>query len=420
MAPNNYGPQIRVTAFTLTSISTIIVGLRLYCNVHLLKRAGISDLFMSAALIMTWAIAVVNHYQVKYGTGQHIYDLGMSMDALEGTLKSWYSFQIAYLVDLLFVKFSILFFYCAICDQKWFRTVIYSMMAIVGSFTIAMTFVNAFECPNPSDAFTVEIIMAGLGSCRDLHSMYFAQAGFNIASDVVIMLIPVPLLLRLQMSKARRIALFGIFSVSFVAVLASILRLWTLTIWAKSKDIPYSGGPILIWSQIELNAAIISASFPSMKALFAHTFSEDTSTRQSSSGARYFKYGYGANSADRTKGIKVKDSTISLKTLSFIRSGSGEPRTSTTLSRGGHGLRGFDAGNNNSDEELFFDDPAGENNPIGSGKNSSDDRRDRIATLKPLQPSFPTHQGIMKSLTVEQTTEDGTGKQQYYRSHYLR
>ncbi|KAF4301271.1 hypothetical protein GTA08_BOTSDO07108 [Botryosphaeria dothidea] len=420
MAPNDYGPRIQVTAFTLTAVSTVIVSLRLYCNVHLLKRAGVSDLMMSAAMVMTWGIAVINHYQVKYGTGKHIYDQSSSMDALAGTLKSWYSFQIAYLVDLLLVKLSILFFYCAICDQKWFRTVIYSMMAIVGSFTIAMTFVNAFECPNPSDAFTVEIIMAGLGSCRDLHSMYFAQAGFNIASDVVIMLIPVPLLARLQMPKARRVALFGIFSVGFVAVLASILRLWTLTIWARTKDVPYTGGPILIWTQIELNSAIISASFPAMKALFAHTFSENPSTRQSSSGARYFKYGYGANSAEKSKGIKVKASTISLKTLTFMRSGSGETRASATLPRGGTGLRSFDASHNNSDEELFFDNPAGEQTIIGSGKNSSDDKRDKIATLKPPQPTFPTHQGIMKSLTVEQTTEDSTGRQQYYRSHYLR
>ncbi|GME25712.1 hypothetical protein GTA08_BOTSDO11303 [Neofusicoccum parvum] len=418
MAPNDYGPSILVTAFTLTSLSTIIVSLRLYCNVHLLKRAGISDVFMSGAMIMTWGIAVINHYQVKYGTGKHYYDLGTGMGALEGTLKSWYSFQIAYLVDLLFVKFSILCFYCAICDQKWFRTVIYCMMGIVGSFTIAMAFVNAFECPNPSDAFTVEIIMAGLGSCRDLHSMYFAQAGFNIASDVVIMLIPVPLLARLQMPKSRRIALFGIFSVGFIAVLASVLRLWTLSIWARSKDVPYSGGPILIWTQIELNAAIISASFPAMKALFAHTFSEGTLTGQSSSGARYFKYGYGANSADKNKGIKVKDSTISLKTLSFVKSGSGETRTSATLPRGVHGMRSFDTGNH-SDEQMFFDDPAGEDHVVESGKNSSDDRRDRITGLRPMSPIFPTHQGIMKSLTVEQTTESGTG-QQYYRSHYLR
>ncbi|EOD45874.1 putative integral membrane protein pth11-like protein [Neofusicoccum parvum UCRNP2] len=377
MAPNDYGPSILVTAFTLTSLSTIIVSLRLYCNVHLLKRAGISDVFMSGAMIMTWGIAVINHYQVKYGTGKHYYDLGTGMGALEGTLKSWYSFQIAYLVDLLFVKFSILCFYCAICDQKWFRTVIYCMMGIVGSFTIAMAFVNAFECPNPSDAFTVEIIMAGLGSCRDLHSI-----------------------------------------VGFIAVLASVLRLWTLSIWARSKDVPYSGGPILIWTQIELNAAIISASFPAMKALFAHTFSEGTLTGQSSSGARYFKYGYGANSADKNKGIKVKDSTISLKTLSFVKSGSGETRTSATLPRGVHGMRSFDTGHH-SDEQMFFDDPAGEDHVVESGKNSSDDRRDRITGLRPMSPIFPTHQGIMKSLTVEQTTESGTG-QQYYRSHYLR
>lgn len=293
------------------------------------------------------------------------------------------------------------------------------MMAIIGSFTIAMTFVNAFECPNPSDAFTAEIILQGLGSCRDLHAMYFAQAGFNIASDVAIILIPVPLLARLQMPKNRRLALFGIFSVGFLAVLASVLRLWNLTIWAKSDDIPYSGGPIIIWTQIELNAAIMSASFPAMKALFAHTFSEGPATRQSSSGARYYKYGYGANSADKSKGVKIKGGTISLKTLSFTKGGSGEMRPSATLSRGMHGMKSFDTGHD-SDEQMFFDNPAGEEAATDSRKISSDDRRDKTAGLRPITPTFATHEGIMKSLTVEQTTESGTGREQYYRSHYLR
>ncbi|OJD34866.1 uncharacterized protein BKCO1_20000118 [Diplodia corticola] len=418
MAPNDFGPTIEVTAFTLVTVSTAIVTLRLYCNVHLLKRAGLSDVFMSFAVILTWAVAVINHFQVKYGSGKHSSTLSSSKTSLEGTLKSWYSFQIAYLVDLLFVKLSILCFYCTICDQRWFRTVIYAMMGIVGSFTTAMIFVNAFECPKPSDAFTVEIIMAGLGSCRDLHSMYFAQAGFNIASDMVIMLIPVPLLARLQMPRSRRLALFGIFSVGFVAVLASILRVWTLSIWAKSSDVPYSGGPILIWSQIELNAAIVSASFPAMKALFAHTLSDNSSTRKSSNGARYFKYSYGANSADKSKGVNAKDSIMSLKTLSFAKSGSGETRASKTLIGSHHGTRSLETGH--SDEEMFFDEPAGQDTVVESGKNSSDVHRERATGIEAPPPTFATHPGIMKSLTVEQTSEDATGRPQYYRSHYLR
>ncbi|KAL1650830.1 hypothetical protein SLS58_000949 [Diplodia intermedia] len=418
MAPNDYGPTVEVTAFTLTTISTAIVALRLYCNTHLLRRAGLSDVFMGFAMIMTWAVAVINHFQVKWGSGKHYYTLSPSTESLAGTLKSWYAFQIAYLVDLLFLKFSILCFYCTICDQRWFRAVVYAMMGIVGSFTIAMTFVNVFECPNPSDAFTVEIIMEGRGSCRDLHSMYFAQAGFNIASDLVTILIPVPLLARLQMPRSRRIALFGIFGVGFVAVLASILRLWTLSIWAKSPDVPYSGGPILIWSQIELNLAIISASFPAMKALFAHTLSDNATNRKSSHGARYFKYSYGANSVDKSKGMNAKDSIISLKTLSFIKSGSGETRTSNTFTRSGNGTRGLETGH--SDEEMFFDEPAGRDAVVESGKVSSDGNRDRVIGLEIPQPTFATHPGIMKSLTVEQTTEDSTGRPQYYRSHYLR
>ncbi|KAF2084319.1 hypothetical protein K490DRAFT_8342, partial [Saccharata proteae CBS 121410] len=180
-------------------------------------------------------------------------------------------YQLIYLVALALIKFSILSFYTIISDKRCYRTAIYAMMAIVGVFTVIMVFVNAFECSKPSDAFNWEILLYGYGHCRNLHHVYFGQAGFNIGSDIIIICLPFPILAKLQMKRARRIALFGIFAVGIISILASILRLWALTLWAATWDAPYAGGPILLYTQVELNAAMISASFPALKALVTHT-----------------------------------------------------------------------------------------------------------------------------------------------------
>ena len=58
-----------------------------------------------------------------------------------------------------------------------------------------------------------------------------------------------------------------IFSVGGIAVIASIVRINALYIFQHSKDQPYDGAYILIWSQVELNAAIISSSAPALKPL---------------------------------------------------------------------------------------------------------------------------------------------------------
>ncbi|KAL1959485.1 hypothetical protein VTO42DRAFT_1930 [Malbranchea cinnamomea] len=299
--PRTLGPTVLITAFTLVSVSTVIVAVRFYCRYFLVRAVRIYDYLMLLALCLTWGIATINYFQVKYGTGVHTEDQDPSLGTkgLEGTLKSWYTYQMVYLVDLCAVKFSILTFYRIISTQRAYRIAVYTVMGIVAAFTVAMVFVNAFECPNPSDAWSVEILFQGSSSCHDLHPIYYGQAAFNILSDVVILLLPMPVLHSLQMRRNKRIALIGIFSVGAIAVIASGVRVYALTLWsAPDADVPYEGANILIWSQIEINAAIISASIPSLKPLFSRTFGQSTVPYAGGTKGRYFQYygrSYGGN-----------------------------------------------------------------------------------------------------------------------------
>ena len=205
-----------------------------------------------------------------------------------------------YLFDLALVKFSILWFYRAISSERIYRRVIYAVTALVAVFTISMIFINAFECPNPSDAWSIEILLQGKGSCNDLHQVYFIQAGINIASDVIILLLPMPILARVQMKRNKRIAMILIFSCGAISVVASCARLYGLHLWATSSDVPYVGAYILIWSQVEINVAIIAPSIPTIKPLVAQYFSS-FKTRAASSA--YLRYGYnpGSSANDKSK-----------------------------------------------------------------------------------------------------------------------
>lgn len=161
-------------------------------------------------------------------------------------------------------------------------------MLLVGAFTISMVFVNAFECDKPSDAWSKEILLQASGTCNDLHPIYFGQAGFNIASDLAILVLPMPILWTLQMKRQKRIAVISVFSVGSIAVLASIIRIYALYLWSTDPDTPYQGARILIWSQIELNTAIISSSFPALKPLFS--FAGGFTTAKSNTDG-YIRYG---------------------------------------------------------------------------------------------------------------------------------
>lgn len=60
---------------------------------------------------------------------------------------------------------------------------------------------QVFECPkDPSRAWAPTFPQG----CNDLVVVYYAMASFNILSDIVILLLPLPSLMKLQVNKRKR------------------------------------------------------------------------------------------------------------------------------------------------------------------------------------------------------------------------
>ncbi|KAH8150901.1 uncharacterized protein LAJ45_05083 [Morchella importuna] len=272
------GPLLFAVEFPLLALSTVFVAFRFYCRHFIVRNLGPDDWIMLVALLNAWGIGVLNTFQVKYGSGTHMMDLPSTPGLFVGTLKVWYIYQMLYLITLFFVKMSILAFYRRLSPAQGYHLAIKITAGAVTVFTIAMVFVNAFECPKkPSLAWAPTFPMG----CNNLVPVYYAQAGFNILSDIVILLLPLPSLLRLQVNKRKRVALILVFSIGGVAVIASIVRINALYIFQHSTDIPYDGIFILIWSQVEINVAIISASAPSLRPLVKSLLGGTTTTSSS-------------------------------------------------------------------------------------------------------------------------------------------
>lgn len=61
---------------------------------------------------------------------------------------------------------------------------------------------KAFECPRePNMAWSPTAFPK---QCNNLVPVYYAQAGFNILTDIVILLLPVPSLLKLQVNRSKK------------------------------------------------------------------------------------------------------------------------------------------------------------------------------------------------------------------------
>lgn len=261
-------PIFLIVTGTLLLLSTIAVSLRLFCRIAYVHYVGLDDYFMVAAWAVTIGMGIMNAFHISWGTGQHTDDLPL-MIILIPTLKHWYAYQLVYPWALFFVKASILALYHRIFTQKNFRRAVYAVAAFVSFYTIVVFFINAFECrSHPSRAWSPTFPQG----CNNLPASYFSMASINIFTDVVILILPLRAFSQLNLHRRKRWALIGIFLTGAIAVVASIVRLSALYIYTVTKDVAYDAIFILLWSQIEVNVAIISASAPSLRPLFNKAF----------------------------------------------------------------------------------------------------------------------------------------------------
>lgn len=137
-----------------------------------------------------------------------------------------------YNASLAFTKFSILLQYLRIFPGRSFRIACYIMMAIVATYS-AWAIVSGYVNCVPVAKFWNQDLP---GSCLNFEAVWFFNASMNIATDVALLILPMPLLSQLQLPRMQKIALMGVFAIGILVVVTSILRLSSLRQVAQSPD----------------------------------------------------------------------------------------------------------------------------------------------------------------------------------------
>lgn len=146
---------------------------------------------------LTWNI------EIKFGLGDAVI-----LAELQDFLKALWSTVISYSFTQLTVKFSIIFQY-----KRIFRTPKASKifnwlliwMCIYASFALSSSIVTCV----PLQKYWDDSIPGG---CINRSNLHYGLAGFNIMNDLCLLLIPIPFLKDLQVTKRAKYILLGVFT----------------------------------------------------------------------------------------------------------------------------------------------------------------------------------------------------------------
>ncbi|ESZ96339.1 hypothetical protein SBOR_3271 [Sclerotinia borealis F-4128] len=248
------------------------------------NNLAIDDYFIVLGLLCTGALLATTLIAGQYGSGKHVWST--TLPRLMILLKVVFAEPWVYAAAVTSTKISVLLLY-----RRLFYTGDGDMLTINRIFTImywAATFftciypiimwvVMAVAC-RPLNFFWTKYAGATEGQCIDTLLFFLVFGIVNMINDVVILIVPIPRILKLHMNKRKKFSVAGIMLLGSFVCVASIVRIYYLKHLTTAIDLTYILGPAFGWSSLEPSVAIIGACLPTFAPLFRGIRNKGSST----------------------------------------------------------------------------------------------------------------------------------------------
>ncbi|KAL4926366.1 uncharacterized protein BDV17DRAFT_299756 [Aspergillus undulatus] len=299
-------PRILTIVGTLTALAGVLVLLRCYVRIFVLRKFYVEDGIMVAAMICSGAVLACFVGESHHGLGQYMQAIFANNDF--GPLLKWmWPHAIMVVLGISLVKISIGFFLLRFTNQKkLLKPIILGSLIFLVLFTIACILTLVLQCIPVPAAWDFALREQEGTKCYST-ATYLKIGKFNssinIITDFIYATLPVFMFYDIQVNRRTKASLMGILSLGYFACAAAIVK---AVLQSRVYDEPeaYRNADYHIWNSVELNVGIIAASFPSIKPLVKSIIG---STRSLT--------GYGSRSRKNTAGAYYGPSSHALASL---------------------------------------------------------------------------------------------------------
>lgn len=276
MSPN---PQaVYAVAIVLPACGTIAVALRFYVR-KITRKVGLKsdDWTIFVALILTWILGIIlivgaaidsfgNHTQRNPKTGGNIVTYRE-----QNSSKLHFSAYLVMIPAFAVIKVSILLLYRRIFIGRIFNYYTIAMCILIICWSLAFFLATAFQCGTKIEYWwtSTKTIQT---YCFDTAELELAYGVSDVITDLMVLVTPIPIIWKLQMSSAQKVALSGVFLLGFLSTAAGVVRLVQVIVNIYDTTTGYRDligvlTNVVIWSHVEAGVAVIAACLPTLKPL---------------------------------------------------------------------------------------------------------------------------------------------------------
>ncbi|KAL2802986.1 hypothetical protein BJX63DRAFT_413326 [Aspergillus granulosus] len=262
-------PKILAITGVLTGLSCLLVVLRCYVRIFVLRRFYTEDYIMVACGLCCLAVQACFVGETRVGMGQ--FAAAIEFNNTNGKLMQWIWWHaLVVVLGISLVKISLGFFLLRFTTQKkWLKWFIIGSLIFLVLFTIASLGTLIFQCLPVRAGWDMEVRGRPGTTCYSF-STYLSIGRFNsainIITDLLYATLPVFMFYNVQVNRRTKASLMGILGLGYFACGAAIAKAVLQGRVFEEKEV-YRESTYHIWNYVELAVGVIAACFPTIKPL---------------------------------------------------------------------------------------------------------------------------------------------------------
>ncbi|RAL03302.1 CFEM domain-containing protein [Aspergillus ibericus CBS 121593] len=254
-------------------LATIFFFIRIAAKLgNLAGGWGPDDYTVTAAFILGVALFVVNTYMIKYGFGMNSWDI-LPFHHITLVFQYFEGLAMMYKIQISLCKISVLLFLLRIFQSRVFRVLAYILIGVNAAIGITFSLVDLLRCTPVHldwDGWTGENIEEG--TCINFIAAVMVHCLVNIFVDVVIVILPIYEVTKLQLPFTKKVTVAFMFMMGLILTIVAIIRVVVFWEHRWTNNLTAGLQPLIHWSVIESQIAIMTTCLPAARAFITHYF----------------------------------------------------------------------------------------------------------------------------------------------------
>ncbi|KAK4443032.1 hypothetical protein QBC34DRAFT_214792 [Podospora aff. communis PSN243] len=264
------GPVLLAVTIVTTMVALIVVALRMFVRVKIVKNVGWDDHTINAASFLAILVMIFEIISVSYGNGRHMYYLP---DASIPQASKWSRATTPpNLAACALARISLCIFFLRIVERRRGYTIFFWTLIVLNILVNTMSIVRLLASCRPLERLWNHSVP---GECWPTSTAFITsmiQSVVSIATDWLIALFPIVIVRKLNMARRTKVVLVVLMGMGIFAGAAALLKLFHLRSLTTRSDITWDVVDLTCWSIVEQNVGIIAVSIPCIRPLFSRIF----------------------------------------------------------------------------------------------------------------------------------------------------